>query len=207
MSSAVHRDDERARVEAPVDGHHRADVVAVVHRCQQPETGVVAPQHLGHRPCLELVGRQVDDIHVVLRVIADVLRAALRAQVRVAQRHHTGIVLAHALDRARAQPDHHAGEAVLAAQLRIPDEWVAAVGHAGRGREVQVAVALALHHLQQDRHPLVEVEDLLLLAIQQHVRIVDARIHARDGFQERSEVVFERALVGAEDALVHAGER
>ena len=125
----------------------------------------------------------------------------------MAQRDHARVVLAYAFYGACAQTHHHARETILAAQLGAPEEHVLAVGHTGRGRKVEIAVSLPLDHLNQDRHPLIVVQEAALLAVKQDIRVVDAGVNARDGLRQRSEVLIRGTLIRAEYALIHAGER
>ncbi len=127
-------------------------------------------------------------------------------QQRVAERHQARLVVIPRLHRPRAQPPHQAHEAVLLADLGAPAVQVAAEGHSRRlGQEV-APEALALHELDQHGDALVVVHQSLLVAVEQGVGVHAGGVHAGDGLGDGLQVLPGGALVGAEVAVVLAGE-
>ncbi len=92
--------------------------------------------------------------------------------------HHARIVFPDSFYRV-LQP-HDQPRKPFAAQLGAY-ERVPAVGDPGDWREIHDPVAAALHHLDEHCHALVVIQDIVLLAIEQHMGIVDAGIHPADG--------------------------
>jgi len=203
----VKGEDQPGRVNPGRPGHERLDVIARHLRRQQAQRRVARVDHVGDRQRAEGVGLQIDDIDQVLGVLLDLLAARLRAEQRMGEGDHARVVVGDAIHRPRAQPGHHAQQAVLAADARTPAEGVAAEAHAGHRREVVAAVALAFHLLDQDGHALVEVEQAGLGAVDQRVRVERAGVDAQHGLRRVAQVFLQRALVGQEVAVVLAGER
>ena len=133
-----------------------------------------------NRQGLELVVLQVDQVDVLLRVVADRFARIVRLQSGVAERYQARVFVAHALDGARAQPPHQAGEAGFAADLRRPAVDVAAECHPGAVRQVVAPVWLALHHLDQDRHALVVILQALAAPVEQRLGLERAGVGAGD---------------------------
>ena len=167
---------------------------------------ILAGRHVGEFHRHHLAGVQVDDIHPPLGVLAHLVVVALRPALGGVEGHHPGVVVVGAVHRPGAQAEdqaHHAGGGV--------DELVPGVGilrqtHPGDLGEEVTAIAPAGDALHQQGHLLVPVEEATLLAIAQGLLAQGAGVDGLDGGQEVIEALLVGALVGAEDALVLAGE-
>ncbi len=167
--------------------HHaaaRCDEIAVALQLGDvAQRRVIGAKHLLHRQGLELVVLQIDQVHELLRIIADAFGRVVRLQGGVAERHRARIIVAHPLDGARPQPPHQAGKAVFAADLRRPAVQVAAEGHTGAVRQVVTPELLSLHDLDQDRHALIVILQSLAAAVEQGLGLERAGIGAGDGIR------------------------
>ena len=125
----------------------------------------------------------------------------------MAERHQAGVIIAHPVHRARAQPPHQAHKAVFAADLRRPAVQVAAESHPGGVRQIVLPKALALNHLDQDRHALVVILQALGAPVEQGIWVENAGIDADDRLGQARQVFSRRVLVWAEVAFVFPGKR
>ncbi len=130
----------------------------------------------------------------------------LGAQPGLARREQDGVVVAQAVDGARAEAGHEAHQAVFAADPRRPAELVVAERHAAERRQVVAAHLRAHHFLDHDPHLLVEVEQAALGAVLDGVGAEGARVHLGDGVADGRQPVPLAAAVRQEQALVLARE-
>src|SRR5512139_3239114 len=99
----------------------------------------------------------------------------------MAERHHARVVLSDTIHGSRPHPQDNPCEAVLSPQLRVPDKRITTVSHACNCGKEPVSIALPLHYLDQNSHALVKIEKTALLAVEQGIGVVDARINPDDG--------------------------
>ena len=132
--------------------------MAVVDRDQlldERELCSVSPEQILGVDRLEGVGLQVDDVDLLRRIVDDLLRRDVDAQPRLAGRDEHRIIVAHAVDGARAETGNRADEAVLALDPGGPAELVPAERDAGEGGEEVIPHAASDDSLDHDSHLLV----------------------------------------------------
>ena len=78
--------------------------------------------------------------------------------------------------------------------------------HAGNVRIVVVAVNVAAHAHDQQRHLLVTIKKVALCAVFDRVRVNGAGVDLLDRALKDVVALFQTALIGAENALVFSGE-
>src|SRR5690606_41484073 len=106
-----------------------------------------------------------DDFHESLRVNSATFDSVLRAQFRMADWDQARVVLGHALDGARAHAGDDAQEPFAASDLRRPAEGIFAEAHTGHiGKEGRATPAPG-YALQQYRHALIVIDEIILFAI------------------------------------------
>ena len=166
---------------------------------QRRERGVVAAG--------ELVGGEVEDVDAALGVAPLAVGAGFRAHPRGVEGDQPGVVVVGALDGAGAEAEDQAQDAGPGVDVAVPDEGVEREPDAGELGEEQAAVHLTGHALDEQRHLLVAVHQPAVEAVVDAVRAEGAGVDGADGGDEGVEALAGRALVGAEDAFVLAGER
>ncbi len=159
-------------------------------------------QQVGDEHRGEAVRVEIDEVHPFRRVAQLLLGRDLRPQARLPRREEHGVVVAQAVDGARAQARHDAHEAVLAVDARRPAELVEAERHAAKRRQEVAADLRADHFLDHDAHLLVEIKQAAFGAVLDGVRAERARIDLGDRVAHRGQPVALAAAVREEQALV-----
>ena len=154
----------------------------------------------------QLVRIQVDHVHAVLRVLADFVDIGLRPPLRRVQGDDAGVVVVRAVHRPRAQPKHQPDHAGGRIDALVPDIRIDRQADAGHLRVEQVAVQVARDALDQQRHLFVAVQQPALGPVAERLFAHRAGVDRLDGRDEILQPLLVRALVGAEHALVLAGE-
>ena len=81
-------------------------IVIPIDRGDIAQIGILPVQNIEHVDGLEAIFLHVDDVDVPLRILADGFRRRFRSQLRVAERDQARVIIADAIDGARAEaPD------------------------------------------------------------------------------------------------------
>ena len=154
----------------------------------------------------QLVGLEVEVVHAPLGGTGHLVEVGLGPLLGGVEGDDAGVVVVGAVDRARAQAEHQAHDPGLGVDGAVPDVGVEGEADAGHLRiEVPVVHGARDAHDQQ-RHLLVAVQHAAVGAVAQGLLAHGAGVDGADGGQQVLEALLARALVGAEDALVLAGE-
>ena len=215
---AAHVLDEGRFLHQPVEGQGSREQLAVRAVGEEPLGFLVAVSEqiqgqvrpLGddvHEvPGQQLVGGQVEHVHLALGVAADLIDARLGALVGHVEGHHPGVVVVPAVDRPGAQAEDHADHSRGRVDLLVPHVRVVRLGHAGDLRVVELPVERAGDALDEQRHLLVAIEHAALSPVAQGLLAHGAGVNRAHRGEEVLQALVPRALVDAEDALVLARE-
>ena len=195
------------RIPAEADG--AVDPLAVVDRRDLVERRQLPPvfaEQLRRVDRLEALRLDVDDVDLARGVAQDLVLGDVDAQPRLAGGDENRVVVADAVDGARAEARHQAHEPVVALDARRPAELVVAERDAGVRRQEVGADARAHHLLDHDPHLLVEVEQVALGAVLDRIGAEQRRVDLGNRVHQRAQPLALGADVGQEEALVLAGE-
>jgi hypothetical protein len=197
---------QRPALEQAVEGQE-GGLVAIFARGEQieREAGVVA-HHLWKRAADEAVLPQVDLVHAPLRMAGDLAEAARRAQIGDVQRHRAGEVVVVAIFRARAQAGHESDDTGPHVDARAPAIRVYRQADTG-GVRIEVASARGARQAHdQNGHLLALAEQAASLAVAQRLFAHGAGMDPAHGVEQLRQALAPRAAIGAEHAVVLAGE-
>ena len=155
----------------------------------------------------ELVCFQIEIVHAPLRVLADLVEVRFRASVGRIQGHDARVVVIRPVDRARPESEDEAQHPRLRVDVLTPDVGVERETDAGHVREEVPSVHRAGDAQHEQRHLFVAVQKWPPGAVLERLLAHGAGVDRANGGEEILQPLFAGALVGAEDALVLAGER
>ena len=154
---------------------------------------------------LELVGLQVKQIHLVLRILGN-LNPHFRPQVGMADGDHARVIRTDPLHRPCAQPKNEADDALTDIDAVIPGIEIAREGDSGQRREEIFPVRHAGNTLHQDRHLFIVCAQAPLAAITQSIGVESAGIHQLDSTHEVIQTGLGVSLVRAKYAAIFPGK-
>ncbi len=168
VDQAVEGEDQVVALQVDVHPGGPPQAGAVVNRnhlVNERQFGAVLADEVECLDGLEGVGLQVDRIDLLRGIVKHLLLGDIHAQARLPRSDENRIVVAHAIDRARAQAGHHPEQPVLAADAGRPGQLVAAEGDAGEGGKKVVSDPRSNDLLDHDPHFFAEVEQAAARAI------------------------------------------
>ena len=212
---ALHPFGKRSPAQQTIEGDHQAVDIhhATVQGTQVPirfhldgvtQERVLSRQNLPDGESLQGILFEINQIDVLLGVLANLFDRIGRLQQRMAERHQARMIISERLHCARTQPPDQPQESILFADLRRPAIQVAAEGHTGCMRHEIFIKLLTFHELEQHGNAFIVFHQPLGVAIEQRIRVDAGGIYACNGFGQGLQVFFGRALVGAKITVVFA---
>ena len=187
-------------------GRNRQEFVSCVGPGNDRQQRDTAGQRLNGRHSHLAVLFPVDHLHEALGIGAAALNRIFRPQFGMAQRNEASVVVGDSVHSASSQAGHNPQKTLTLAYLGSPAERILAKADPGHVGKKVAAVPPACHALQHDGHSLVVVDQVIVLAIEQGIRIERAGVDLPNGIQHAGEILLGRSLIRAEVTLVLAGE-